>query len=121
MTDIPVPGFQKYWTQKLALQKSESHVITTKYPKAAAVVQQVYKVIDDTEILAGNTPTKVGESSEWTSIVDSAENRVNFCTGLDGKPLFSTLYGVYTVTLNELKAIFKVNAQARQSGAVNKT
>jgi hypothetical protein len=28
---------------------------------------------------------------------------------------------VYTVTLNELKAIFKVNAQARQSGAVNKT
>jgi hypothetical protein len=36
-------------------------------------------------------PAKVGESSEWTSIVNCVENKANFCKGLDGKPLFSTL------------------------------
>jgi hypothetical protein len=45
------------------------------------------------------------------------KNRANFCKGLDGKPLFSTLYGIYTLTLSELK----VSAQAGKSGAVNKT
>jgi hypothetical protein len=46
------------------------------------------------------------------------ENRANFCKGLDGKPLFSALDCMFTVTLNELKA---VSAQAEQSGAVNRT
>jgi hypothetical protein len=44
-----------------------------KYSEAASVVQQVYKVPSDIEILAKCTPAKVGESSEWTSIVSSAE------------------------------------------------
>jgi hypothetical protein len=35
--------------------------------------------------------------------------------------LFSAIYVMYTVTLKELKAALKVNAQAGQSGAVNKT
>jgi hypothetical protein len=35
--------------------------------------------------------------------------------------LFSTLDGMYMVTLKELKADLKVNAQAGQSGVVNKT
>jgi hypothetical protein len=46
------------------------------------------------------------------------ENRTNFYKGLDGKPLFSALYGMYTVTLNEMKA---VSAQAKHSVTVNKT
>jgi hypothetical protein len=54
--------------------------------------------------------------------VESAErNRANFCKILDRKPLFSALYGMYTVTLNELKAVLKVSAQAGQSEGVNKT
>jgi hypothetical protein len=66
--------------------------------------------------------SEVGESSEWTSIVNSVEdNRANTCKALDVKPLFSILCGMYTVTLNELKAILKVGAQAGQIGAVNKT
>jgi hypothetical protein len=63
----------------------------------------------------------VGESPEWTSVVNSAENRVNFCKALDGRPLFNILYGIYAITLNELKAVLKVSAQEGQSGAVNKT
>jgi hypothetical protein len=131
MMDIPVPGFWKYWRQKLALLKSESHAIMDKNPEAASVIQVhnvlndieigflrvlrfplpiippispssqsprvgtigllvaavpsgpnwtppptkpiKKKVLNDIEILAGCTPVKVGESSEWTSIVNSVE------------------------------------------------
>jgi hypothetical protein len=85
MADVPVSGFQKCWAQKLASLKSECLAIMNKYPEAASVVQQVYKVLSDIEILAGCTPAKVEESSECTSTVNSAEeNRVNFCKTLDG-------------------------------------
>jgi hypothetical protein len=78
-------------------------------------------VLSDIEILAKCTPAKARESSEWTSIVRSAEeNRANFCKILKGKPLYSALYGIYTLTLNELKAVLQVNAQAGQCRAVTK-
>jgi hypothetical protein len=48
-------------------------------------------------------------------------NKAKFYKFLDGKLLFSALYGMYTVTLKELKAVLMVYAQAGQSGAVNKT
>jgi hypothetical protein len=93
--------------------KSESHTITNKYLEAASVVQQVYKVLSDIENLAVCAPVEVGESSEQTSIVNSAEeNRANFCKALIGKPLFRALYSMYMVTLNEPKAVPKANAQA---------
>jgi hypothetical protein len=80
------------------------------------------EILNDTEILARCILAKVGESSEWISITNSAEeNRVNICEVLDGKPLYSTLYGMYAVTLNELKAVLKVSAETGQSDAVNKT
>jgi hypothetical protein len=62
MADVPVLRFQKYWAQKLALLKSEWHAIMNKYPEADSVVQ-VCKVLNDTEILAGCTPAKVGEKA----------------------------------------------------------
>jgi hypothetical protein len=79
MADVLVPGFRKYRTQKLASLKSECHAIMKKYPEAISVVQQVYTVFSDNENLAGCTPAKVRESSEWTSTGNSAENRINFC------------------------------------------
>jgi hypothetical protein len=58
-----------------------------KYPEAASVVQQGYKVLSHIENLAKCTPAKVGESSEWMTIVSSAEeNRANFCKILEEKP-----------------------------------
>jgi hypothetical protein len=63
MVDIPVLGFWKYWTQKLASLKSECHAIMNKYPEAASVVQQVCGVLSDIENFARCTPAKVGESS----------------------------------------------------------
>jgi hypothetical protein len=84
-------------------------------------VQQVYKVVGGIENLAVCTMAKVEESSEWTFVVNSRKNRPNFYKGPGGKPLFRSLYDMYTVTLNELKAILKTSAQARQSGVVNIT
>jgi hypothetical protein len=57
---------------------------------------------------------------EWTSTVYSSEEN-NYCKALVGKPVFSALYGMYTVTLNELKAAMKASVKAGQSGAVNKS
>jgi hypothetical protein len=89
MVDIPVPEL-KYWTQRLASLNSQSHVITNKFPEGGAVVQEVHKALNDTEILAGCTPAKAGEGSEWIAVVNSAEaSRANFCKDLNGKPLFS--------------------------------
>jgi hypothetical protein len=79
-------------------------------------------VFSDIENLGRCTPAEVVVSSEWTSIVNRMEkNRANFRKGLNGKPHFSVLYGLYTLTLNELKAVLKVSAQAGRNGAVNKT
>jgi hypothetical protein len=111
MADVPIPEFRKYWRQKLVLLKSEGNALMNKYPETASVVQQVCKILTDIENLAGCTPTEVGESSEWTSIVNSMEeNRANFCKGLDGKQLFSAVYSMYVITLNEMKAVLKVSA-----------
>jgi hypothetical protein len=121
MADVPEPGFRKYWREELSSPKSESHATTNKYPEAASIVR-VHKMISDIVILAKSTLTGVEKSSQWTTIVNSAEeNRAKFCTFLDGKPLFSALYGTYTVPLKKLQAVLKVNAQTGQSGAVNKT
>jgi hypothetical protein len=73
MADVPEPEFWKYWRQELSSLKTESHAITNNYLEAASVVQQVHKVISGIEILAKCTPARVGESSEWTTIVNSAE------------------------------------------------
>jgi hypothetical protein len=75
MADVTEPGFRKYWRDKLSSLKSQYHDIPNKYPEAASVVQQVYKVLSDIEILAKCTPAKMGESCEWSSIVSSAEEK----------------------------------------------
>jgi hypothetical protein len=74
--DFPVPGFRKYWKQKLGSLKSECHTITNKCPEAASVVQQVYKVLNDIERFwsDANRP-KWEESSECTNILNSTEEK----------------------------------------------
>jgi hypothetical protein len=90
-----------------------------KYPEAASVVQHIHKMLSVIEILATSTLARVGESSQWTTIVNSVEeNRAKFCKFLDGKPLFSVLYSIYMVTLKELKAVLKVNALKKLNSVV---
>jgi hypothetical protein len=77
--DVPITEFRLCWIQKLASLKSDCYAIRSKYPEAATVVQQVYKILSDIEILSGCTRSKLRESSECASIVKSAEeNRKTF-------------------------------------------
>jgi hypothetical protein len=70
------------------------------------------KVLCDIENLANSTPISVGESKEWAAIISSAEdNRKDYCKVLQGKTLFSALYGTYTVMLHDLKKIQKDSTQ----------
>jgi hypothetical protein len=79
---------------------------TNKYPEADSAVEQVYKELSDIEILAKCKTSKVGEISECKFIVSRAEeNRANFCKILEVMPLFGDFYGIYTLTLNELKTV----------------
>jgi hypothetical protein len=78
--------------------------------------KQLLKILCDTEDVAGYTPASVGQSDEWTSIVHTAEeNEASFCKALTRKPLFTDLYGTYTVTLGELKAVLTMSTAARQT------
>jgi hypothetical protein len=62
------------------------------------------------------TPASVGESVQWSSIVNIAEeHRQNFCKALNEETLFSALNGTYAVALQELKALLKASSPAGKS------
>jgi hypothetical protein len=70
-------------------------------------------VLGDIEDAVRHIPASVGESAEWSAIVNAAEeNGASYCKGLRGKPHFSALYGTYTVTLQEIKAMNKARTRA---------
>jgi hypothetical protein len=116
MADVPVPGYQAFWTEKRVTLKSEYRQLLGQFPDADAQLKQLFKVVCDIEDVAGYTPASVGESQEWSAIVNTAdENKQNFCKALTCKTLFSTMYGTYTVALQELKSVLKASNPAGQS------
>jgi hypothetical protein len=75
-----------------------------------AQLEQLFKVLGYIEDVAGHTPASVRESSEWAAIVNAMEeNGASYCKCLHGKPLFSALYGTYTINLDELKDVLKTS------------
>jgi hypothetical protein len=83
------------------------------YPDADPQYRLMYEAICNIEDLAGCMPAAVGESSEWTAIVNTAENnKASYCKVLSGSVLFSALHGTYTVALIELKSLLKANNSA---------
>jgi hypothetical protein len=116
MADIPVPGYQSFWTEQRKALKTEYKNLLEKFPDADAQLRQLFKVLCDIEDVAGYTLASVGESNQWSAIVNVAqENKLHFCKALNGKPLFSALHGSYTVALPELKAVLKASNSAGQS------
>jgi hypothetical protein len=94
MGDVPVPGCRTFWTSKRSTLKSEHQTLVQQHPDANAQLKQLFKALDDTEVLAGHTSASVGESEEWAAIVNAAEeNGVSYCKALHGHTLFSALYG----------------------------
>jgi hypothetical protein len=79
-------------------------------------MQHLFKLLCDLEALAACTPKSVGESEESADIIAAAEDNLeDYSVALQGKPLYSALYGSYTVTLNELKSLLKSRGQARKT------
>jgi hypothetical protein len=90
--------------------------LITKYPEAAPILHQLYKVLCDIKEVIKYTPPSVGESEEWAAIVSSSEaNRESFSKTLRGKLPFTALRGTFTVMPKELKYIVKVCGQRGQT------
>jgi len=88
--------YEEYWKNEYESLQTESKDLITESPEAKDVIQRVLKALDGIIILGCCTPTKVGQSEEWSRIVNTAqEDRVKLCEILWGKWRFSTLYGVY--------------------------
>jgi hypothetical protein len=85
MAAVPVPGYQAYWTDKRQTLKSEYQELVAQYPNADAQLKQLFKLLCDIEDVAGYTPASVGDSDQWSSIINKAEeNQVNLCKALTG-------------------------------------
>jgi hypothetical protein len=77
-----------------------------KYPDTEAVLHQVYDLLGSIANLTKSSPDWVVNSDSWKNIVSSAkEARVNLCRALEDKSRYSTLYGTYTATLQDLQAL----------------
>jgi hypothetical protein len=67
MADIPVPGYQAFWTDQRKKLKSEYQLLNSQFPDADAQLKQLFKVHCDIEDVAGYTPASVGDSEQWSS------------------------------------------------------
>jgi hypothetical protein len=73
-------------------------------------------VLGDIKDMSRHIPASLGESAEWAAFVNAAEeNGASYCKALHGQPVFSALYGTYTVTLHELKAALEASTRAGQT------
>jgi hypothetical protein len=75
MEDVPVPGYQTFCTNKCSTLNSEYQTLVQQYPDADAHIKQFLKVLGDIEDVARNIPAYVGESAEWSAIVNAAEEK----------------------------------------------
>jgi hypothetical protein len=56
-----------------------------------------------------------GSQEAYVRALTVPANTTKFCELLNGKPLFSALYGMYQVTLKELQDVLKEKVQAGQN------
>jgi hypothetical protein len=108
MVGVTVSEFEKHWQHECQCLKEEYKDIIKLHPDAADTIGQVYKVLGDIVALAGCTPASIGESEAWSHIVKTTKvDMTEFCKVLSGKQLFSALYGMYSVALNDLKRCYR--------------
>jgi hypothetical protein len=120
MATVPTPGYHAFWTNARQTFKAEFQHLAKQHPDAEEQLRQLFKVLSDIEDVAGYSQKSIGESQEWANIVSTIEdNRASYCKALSGKPLYSALYGSYTVTLTELKGLLKASVRTQESGPTN--
>jgi hypothetical protein len=78
-------------------------------------MEKVHLVLKDIASLAGRTPKSVGESEPWKNVITkAAETRTNLHQILHGKQLYSSLHGVYSEVLADLKIVLQQSASKAQ-------
>jgi hypothetical protein len=108
--DVPVPGYQKYWSEKIISLKAEYQILITKLPDEDEQLKHRFKILCDIEDVACYKPVSVREFADWSSKINTEEeSRASYCIALIGKFLYSALYGTYAVILNDLKAVVKAS------------
>jgi hypothetical protein len=113
MAGAHVPGYQAFWADRRVSLQSEYQVLLKQYPDADKQYRLLYTTICDIEDLAGCTPAAIWESTQWTEIVNTAEdNRANYCKALSSMVLLSALHWAYTVALKKLKSLLKASNKA---------
>lgn len=81
-------------------------------PRGRLCYQTGAKGTHNTVSSARCTPGSIGESQDWVRTVDGARwNRSRLCKVLKEKGLYHGLYGMYNVTLNEMKSCNGVQAK----------
>jgi hypothetical protein len=64
MADIPVPGYQAFWTDTYNKLKSEYQQLIGQFPDADAQWKQLFKVVCDIKEMERYTPATMGESEQ---------------------------------------------------------
>jgi hypothetical protein len=59
MASASVPAYQQFWTEKRLSLKTQYKDLANKYADAAPTIQQLFKVLCDTENLAYSTSTSI--------------------------------------------------------------
>jgi hypothetical protein len=96
--------YEAFWKHEDEALLEESQDIIQDFPDASDVIKRVVRIFSDIVSRASCTPAKVGGSEVWSQIVNEAKSeRIKLCKTLKGKSLFNALYGVYSITLQELK------------------
>jgi hypothetical protein len=113
VANVPTPEFQKLWSNQIEYLRL-GYENTLQHHDADDVMEHVRGVLTGIARLTGCTSASVVESSKWTLISQNmADTRRNLHQRLEGKQLYSALYGVYTEMLHDLTAVIKESAAKR--------
>jgi len=100
--------YEEHWHNELKSLRKEYKELIKQHLDARDTIQKVHNILNDIVRLAGYTPRKIGKNEAWDCVVSRTEaDKMSLCRVLDGKSLFSALYGVYSLNLAELKAVLQ--------------
>jgi hypothetical protein len=60
MADVPVLGYQSFWTNTCSALKSEYHSLIGQFSDADTQLKKLFNVLGDIEGVAAYTPASVG-------------------------------------------------------------
>jgi hypothetical protein len=75
MADVPVPGYQTFWTNRLSTQESEHQTQVQQYPDLDAQLKQLLNVLGDIEDMARHIPASVGDTFCAESVCQFVKKR----------------------------------------------